>query len=170
MKFHPQPNRTLRASAAFSVTEMVTTISIIGVLATIVVAGMTGVLDGTKQGMAERKVEELNQAISAYNQASAQAAFHTVLAGSTDDENRVLLALRSRSSDPLKARPGSPYVSPAYNPRASSDPDDYRITWAGTQYKLLRRGVTGTGLKVVFDNSDMDGDSNPPDDTNPLGK
>lgn len=170
MKTNLQGKRAEGRCTAFSVTEMVTTISIMGILATIVIAGMTGVLDGTKLGIAERKVEELNLAIAAYNQASAQAAYHAVLSGSTDDENRVLLALRSRASDPLKARPGSPYVTPSYNPRASSDASDYRITWTGSQYKLLRPGTAGTGLRVVFDNSDMDGDASPPDDTNPLGR
>jgi type II secretory pathway pseudopilin PulG len=170
MKPNPQRKQAGGRCTAFSVTEMVTTISIIGILATIVIAAMSGVLDGTKQGIAERKVEELNQAIAAYNQASAQSAYHAVLNGSTDDENRVLQALRSRSSDPMKARPGSPYVAPAYNPRTSSDGNEFRITWVGSQFKLLSPGTTGTGLLVVFDNSDMDGNATPPEDTNPLGK
>ena len=166
----PRPSLSARARAAFSMTEMVVTIAINGVLGAIAIVPMSGVLRGTQQGMAERKVEELNQAISAYNQASPQAAYHVVLPGSTDDENRVLLALRSRASDPLKARPGAPFVSPLYNPRTSSDADEFRIAWAGSQYKLIPPGTAGTGLLVVFDNSDMDGDSEAPDDTNPLGR
>jgi prepilin-type N-terminal cleavage/methylation domain-containing protein len=158
-----------RKNRGFSMTEMVTTVSVIGVLGTIAVVGLNKSYEGVQDGLATRKVEELNRAVHQYNQASPQSAYYVPMPGSTTDEHSVLLALRSRATDPDRAKIGAPFVQPMYNPTDSSDTAEYRITWAGTQWALLRPGTTGTGLRVVFDNSDMNGSSLPPDDINPLG-
>jgi prepilin-type N-terminal cleavage/methylation domain-containing protein len=158
-----------RRRRGFSMTEMVTTISVISVLGSIAIVSMGGALTGAKEGIALQKLEELNRAVHDYNQASSLTAYYAPLPGSTTDEHSVLLALRSRASNPDRAKVGSPFVQPMYNPSDSSDPTEYRITWVGTQWSLLRPGTSGTGLRVVFDNSDMDGSMTPPDDINALG-
>lgn len=133
--------------------EVVSSIAIIGVLAGICIAGMTGVLKGSKAALAEEKLEMLNQGLNAYAYSNMELTFN-VMTTSSSDEFAVLRFLQYRDPDPDRATVGAPYVRPDYNPVTSSSTDDYRIMWKGSRFVLLRPGTTGTGMKVVFDGSD----------------
>ena len=137
----------------FSMTEMVIAISVIGVLAGIVIPGLTSTLSGSKETMAIEKLETLNQALNAYGHAYKEYTY-TPNNSSGTDELTVLLDLQYRNPNEAKALTGSPFVRTNYRPGTSSDSSDYRIVWTGMRFKLLRPGDTGTGIKVVFDGSD----------------
>ena len=66
------------------------------------------------------------------------------------DEDEVLALLQTRDVTFL----GSPYVRPDWNPIESTSAGDYRITWAGRTFLLLKPGTSGTGLKVDFEAGD----------------
>jgi len=140
--------------AGFSMSEMVITISIIGVLATISISAMSGVLNGSKESIARDRLEMLNQALNTFAYSNLELTF-TPIAGSSSDEIAVLRYLQFRDPNENRASTGSPYVTPRYNPLTSSSTDDFRIVWKGSRYSLLREGESGTGLKVSIDGSDF---------------
>lgn len=136
---------------------MTIVISIIGVLATVCVVQMTGIVGGSKEAIATAKLEQLNKAVSEYNYSNLEMDPNrlAVQTGNTADEQMVLNALKYRNPNDNLAAVGSPYILTDYNPVASSSADDFRLMWAGRVFKLLKPGTAGTGFKVVFDGSDM---------------
>ena len=46
-------------------------------------------------------------------------------------------------------------MPPEYNPKSSSCDRDSRFRWNGRVYDLLVPGTSGSGLKMVFDASDI---------------
>ncbi len=133
--------------------EMVITISIIGALAAIAVPGMTGIFSGSQDAIANEKLEMLNQGLNAYGHAYKE---YNAPAndGSASDELTAVLDLEYRNPNPNKTLTGSPFIRPDYRPVSSGSATDYRIVWTGYRFKLLKPGVAGIGLKVVFDGSD----------------
>ena len=148
------PASARRSPHGFSVTEMVITIAILGVLAGVVIVSMNGSFSASQETLAKARVEMLNSALHRWAMAYPEMYF-PVNSGSTNDELYVLRALQYRDPDADKAAIGSPFVPPEYNPRDSSSSADYRISWNGRGYQLLRPGQEGTGLLMVFDASDI---------------
>ena len=137
----------------FSMTEMVMAISIIGVLGAAVIIAMTGVMAGSKEALANDKLEMLNQGLNQYKHSYKEYTY-PASDGSNLDEMTVLKDLQYRNPNEIKALTGSPFVRPDYQPSLSTSADDYRIVWTGSRFKLLRPGTPGSGIKVVFDGSD----------------
>ncbi len=141
-------------SGGFSMSELVITISIISVLASVAVSSMQQFLGGGKDVLAAERQERLNQALYQF----AQQNFEVLLPSndvSTSDEVAVLRTLQFRDPDVDRAKVGSPYFDPRYNPVRSSAGSDYRLRWTGRLYELLRPGDTGTGLLMNFDGTDF---------------
>lgn len=140
--------------AGFSMTEMVIAISVIGVLAGIVIPSFSGILTGSKESLANEKLEMLNQGLNSYGHAFKE---YTAAANNTSasDELTVVLDLQYRNPNEARALTGSPFVRTDYRPMTSSSADDYRIVWTGFRFKLLRPGDSGTGIRVDFDGSDI---------------
>lgn len=142
-----------QTAGGFSMTEMVITISIIGVLAGIAISSIGGTYNGSRDAIAQEKVETLNQALNAYAHAWKEYQFPPIN-GNFADELTVLLDLEYRDPNPDKALVGSPFLRPDYRPTGSTSVDDYRIEWTGLRFKLLKPGVAGAGIKIMFDGSD----------------
>jgi prepilin-type N-terminal cleavage/methylation domain-containing protein len=154
--FHfSQPVRLAhRMMRGFSMTEMVVTISVIGVLAGIAITQIGGALESSKVAAANEKLEMVNQGLHAY--ASAVKSLTNgdmAVRADANDEIQVLLTLQYR--DPNNPVPGSPFVDEHYRPSTSSNSADYRLQWAGGLFRLLTPGQSGAGLKVPFDGSDL---------------
>lgn len=145
-----------RPPRGFSITEVTITIAIIGVLAGIAVMRISGTYTSSQEAIAREKVELLNSGLHKFNYSNYEIhpGSLPVQTGTTGDEWAVLRTLQYRNPDEDRASPGSPFVNPCYNPSSSSSTDDFRITWTGRLYKLLKPGETGLGIKVVFDGSD----------------
>ncbi|MEN3940852.1 prepilin-type N-terminal cleavage/methylation domain-containing protein [Prosthecobacter sp. SYSU 5D2] len=148
------PRRHSYDARGFSVTELVITIAILGVLAGVVIVSMTGTFGASQETLAKARVEMLNSALHRWAMAYPEMYF-PASAGSINDELYVLRALQFRDPDENKAAIGSPFMPPEYNPRDSSSTEDYRIRWNGRIFELLRPGQQGTGLLMVFDASDI---------------
>ncbi len=143
----------------FSLTEMISTISMLAILAGIALVMLNGAFDSSKENMAINRMEMVNKALDSYMTNVAEIIWPEN-AGSTSDELTVLAGLRHRSTDTNKIIVGSPFIDPNYNPKTSSDLSTFRLRWTGKRFELLRPGVAGTGLKIAFDGTDMGG--NPP--------
>lgn len=138
----------------FSMTELIWVIAALGVLAGIAISHVGSMSIGAQSAVAREKLEMLNQGLHAYASAVTEITpgVQAVRADSVDEQT-VLLYLEYRN--PTNPVVGSPFVDPRYRPASSSSTDDFRLVWAGTMFKLLSPGQTGTGLKVPFDSSDM---------------
>jgi prepilin-type N-terminal cleavage/methylation domain-containing protein len=143
----------------FSLTEMITTISMLGVLAGIALIMLNGTFDKTKENLAINRLEMVNKALDAFMTNNYEIVW-PASPSSTSDELTILAGLRYRSPDPNKISVGSPFIDPRYNPKPSSDKTTYRLRWIGNRFELLRPGVAGTGVKISFDGTDLGG--NPP--------
>jgi len=154
---HVRPRTSFRTMCSsrqgFSMTEMVIAISVIGVLAAIVIPAYVGLISGSKEALANEKLEMLNQGLNDYAHAFKEYT-RTPNNGSYSDELTIVNDLEYRDPDDNKALVGSPFVRTTYRPEGSSSTDDYRFIWTGYRFKLLRPGDLGSGIKVVFDGSD----------------
>lgn len=138
----------------FSLTEMITTVSVLGILAGIVMVSMSSNYEVAREILAKQRVEMLNEGLSKY--ATAQREINRLAVNAaTSDERVVLLYLQYRNPVEAKAALNSPYVDPRYRPAYSSSTRDYRIRWNGKRFELLNPGANGSGIKMVFDGSDM---------------
>lgn len=158
-----------RARPAFSLAEVVITVSIISILASIAIVSYGGAMVGTKRALAVEKLEMLNGAVHRYTLAVKEISMAPQMASGNDEFLVLRYALEFRHPDEGLATPGSPFVDPTYNPIVSSNSADYRMRWTGSLYELLEPGEAGTGLKVVFDGSDRGPAFVSDPSVNPLG-
>jgi prepilin-type N-terminal cleavage/methylation domain-containing protein len=134
--------------AAFTLVELLVTVSVIGVLVGISIPIYSGVRGASERAVATDHVESLNHAVVKYSQECWKmptAAAPDV----TDDEYAVLRSLQYRFPA-TSLKPGSPFFNPNYDPRTSSSLEAIRIRWNGKSFELLERGEPGKGL--MYDN------------------
>lgn len=141
-----------RSAAGISLTEILVVIAIIGVLAMVAIPYFSDLTRSSQTTVARNALETLNTAVHKFNMTNYELLF-TGVAPSGQDEMLILRTMQYR--DPANPKPGAPYVRNDWNPAISSNQTDFRLMWTGTLYKLLPPGTSGTGLKVVFDGSDL---------------
>lgn len=155
MKWMMHDSRVWKArrwTVGVSLVEMVVVIAVVGILAAVAIPSISGTLGPSKKAIASNLTETLNGAVHRFNQTNYELLF-TGVSASAQDEMLILRTMQYR--DPVDPKPGSPYMRNDWNPATSSSTADYRIIWTGVLYKLLEPGVSGTGLKVNFDASDL---------------
>ena len=129
----------------FSLTEIVVTVAVLGVLTSIAVTSFSNSSDVAKRTVVVDHVELLNRALAAYSQ-NCWKMPTAAAAGDTTDEFKVLRSLQW-TFPPSQLKIGSPYFDPKYSPSASSNTNDFRIRWNGVTFEVLDPGQSGTGLK-----------------------
>jgi prepilin-type N-terminal cleavage/methylation domain-containing protein len=144
------------SARGFSLSEIVVTVSVLGILATIVIITMNGSFSAAKDTIASHRQETVNQAVSAFMTSFVEINY-TAKPASTQDELFIIAALRFRDPNELRADAGTPYIQQDYNPKGSTSAADYRLRWTGRRFELLRPGQEGVGLKIEFDGSDFGG-------------
>ena len=135
-------------------TELVIVVSILAVLAAITVSSMNQYLSGGKDSLAMARQETLNQAVYRFAQQNYELQFNR-MDGSAADELVILRTLQYRDPNINRAKIGSPYVDPRYNPVSSSDTTQHRLRWTGKMYELLLPTQGGTGILMNFEGSDF---------------
>lgn len=135
-------------------TELIIVISIIGVLSGIAVTSFNQFLEGSREVLARERVEMMNQSLHRFAQQNYELLFNDIDL-SVSDEMVILRTLQYRNPNASRARPGSPYMDPCYNPVSSSTDTTYRLRWTGRLYELLRPGKAGTGLLMNFNGTDF---------------
>lgn len=143
----PSPHRR-----GFSLAELMVSIAMVGCIAAIAIPIYGRCLESSRAAIAANVRETVNSAIHRYNQYTSELAYPAADAN-TADEFAVLRTLQFRA--PNNPAPGSPYVRNDWNPASSGSNNDYRLVWSGTLFRLVTPGQSGTGLKVVFDASDL---------------
>ena len=141
-----------RSKRGFSLTEMVITIAVIGIMSAIAVPAVHNIQLGTKRGVSENLTQELNNATKKYGYAVSELRFSPV-AASAADELAILRTLQYR--DPGNPTFGSPYMRDDWNPVSSNSDEDFRLIWQGTTWAFLEPGTAGTGLKIDFTGADV---------------
>jgi len=138
----------------FSLTEMLVTVAVVGIVAAVAVTNMGSILPGSKVTVARHVVETLNQGVNGYVQLHGSELRAVVSDDSSGDEE--LAVLRALQWDsPTDPDPGAPYVRPDYDPSVSGNDEDYRIVWNGEFFEVREPGDAGTGLQVRFDAADL---------------
>ncbi len=141
-----------RRVAGLSLVEIITTVGIIGVLATVGVSAFKNISEKSKEGIARSVMEKLNKATHDYNH--AYKPFDTpFLENIAGDELAILMSLQYREPDGPAV--GEPFMRPDWKPEMSTSTSDYRYIWRGRSWDLLVPGESGGGLKVAFDGSDI---------------
>ncbi|MBB5031747.1 type II secretion system protein [Prosthecobacter vanneervenii] len=143
-----------RCAAGFSMTELVIVISILSVLAAITVNAMNQYLEGGKIALTQERQEMLNRAVYTFAQQNYQIVF-SPMGDNAGDELAILRTLQYRDPNSYRAKLGSPYIDPRYNPGTSSSTKDYRLQWTGKVFKVLEPGDSGSGLLMNFDGTDF---------------
>lgn len=138
----------------YSVTELVIAVSIMGILAGVAVGSFQQFLGGGMDALAAERQERFNQALYRFAQQNYDLRLNAV-DGSSADEMAILRTLQYRDSDPDRARIGSPYMDPRYNPVSSTASSSYRLRWNGRLFEVLAPGATGTGLLMNFEGTDF---------------
>ncbi|MCB1229608.1 MAG: prepilin-type N-terminal cleavage/methylation domain-containing protein [Verrucomicrobiae bacterium] len=164
--------RTLRRVRGFSLVEIIITITVIGIIASIAVGGFGDITGRSKDTIARNLTETLNQATRNFSHANWDLRFNAV-ANSAGDEIMVLRSLQWREPDGAAYQKEvyykGPYMRDDWNPDTSSSTDDWRIQWTGSSWKLLLPDEAGAGLKVDFEGRDLGKQFVFPDNFTPVG-
>ncbi|MFV1994797.1 MAG: type IV pilin protein [Verrucomicrobiales bacterium] len=141
-----------RACGGFSLTEIIVTVAVVGILSGIAIPAYQGVMEQSRVQASRDKLQMLNRAVRAF----AQTNWNLSLPrddGSSADEIAILRTLQWR--DPVEPAPGAPYISEFWDPVPSVSEDDYRLRWQGSFWEYLGPGESGTGLKVDLSSGDI---------------
>ncbi|MDD5200211.1 MAG: prepilin-type N-terminal cleavage/methylation domain-containing protein [Terrimicrobiaceae bacterium] len=143
---HPTRATNRRKPGGFSLTELLATVAVVGVLSGISIQSYHGLRDSARESAARDTLALLNRALLHFDQANWDVVL-TPVPDATSDELAILRTLQYRNA----SIPGSPYLPSNFDNVMSSSEDDYRIQWAGHTFELLAPGTPGAGIKTGSD-------------------
>lgn len=160
-------------SRGLSLVEVIVTIAVLGILASIAYSGLGNIGDRSRDSIATNLVETLNKATRNFSYAQWEMSY-PANAGSTADEQAVLRSLQWKEpaggAYEKELSHKGPFMRPDWNPASSSQEDDWRIQWTGSSWRLLSRGDQGSGLLVDFDGADLGTPYVHPPNFSPVGR
>lgn len=138
-------NTSVFQQTAFSLTEVIVVIAVIGIMAAIGIPMISNGVSSSSAETAKRNMNLLNGAVLTFNQANWELVLAT--SSDSDDEQKIFDSLRYR--DAVNPSPGSPYLPPNATFVASSATTTYRAIWNGRMYEFAPPGSNGTGLDLM---------------------
>ncbi|MEE2809018.1 MAG: type II secretion system protein [Verrucomicrobiota bacterium] len=136
---------------AFSIVELMIVVTMLGIITSIAIPQLGGVLSNSKEVLVKDFAETLNKAVKKHSQLN-----YDIKIGSDDslaaEEISIIRTLQWRGHvDPA---PGSPFLRQDWHPVVSSSVSDFRLQWSGTEFDVIWPGKAGVGVWVKFDGSD----------------
>ena len=125
--------------SAYSLTELLVVVATIAILASISIPVISGVLQNSTREIAQRNLNLLNGAVSAYNQMNQRL----VLA-----DGQTLAAFRALTNRD-EAVPGSPFLPSHLRAVESSATNTFRARWNGSVFAMLATGEPGSGIDLM---------------------
>ena len=137
--------------SAFSVVELIIVVAMLGIITSIAVPQLGGVLSNSKEVLVKDFAENLNKAVKKHSQLNYDIKISSddSIAG---EEMSIVRTLQWRNAD--DPSPGAPFLRPDWHPVVSSALSDFRLQWNGNQFVVTWPGEVGVGLCVKFDGSD----------------
>lgn len=124
---------------AYSMTELLVVVAVIAILASVAIPIISGVLQQSTREIAQRNLNLLNGAVSAYNQLNQR------LSQAPGESLAVFSNLVTRD----EAVPGSPFLPAHLNAMESSATNTYRAKWNGTVFAMVSLGASGSGIDLL---------------------
>lgn len=131
-----------RGRVGFTLTELLITIAIIGVLAGIGITQFRNILPAVRSETTIDSANFLNRGVQHYNQVNSEISI--AAASDTSDEMAVVALLKTRDAALL----GSPYIPPEFSSIPSSATNEIRIYWTGRFFRIIPEGADGAGIVV----------------------
>ena len=126
-----------------SLPEVLITVAIIGILASIAISYFSENVDAAREGVTVDSSASLNRAVNHYVQIAGDIGVEEQ--AGTADELEVIQLLQARDAN----LPGSPYIPAEFVISSSSDTDKVRIVWSGEYFQVIPMGVAGGGIVVA---------------------
>lgn len=128
---------------ALSLTELLTVVTLMGVLASIAIQQIN-VVSASREQLALDEAEQANRAVLHYAQVKKEISI-AADDSNTTDEIMVVWTLKQADT----SIPGyTPYLPQDFPYTTSDSSDTYRLSWTGRNFRLLLPGVTGAGIQV----------------------
>ena len=136
--------RAGRRCGAFSLPELLVTIGVIAIIATVVIINISGVDRDATLIVAERNLNLLNSAVNNFN----STRWELVLSPNpgTSDERAIFYSLQQRDS--ANPSPGSPALQTTVPFAVTSSEEAYRGIWNGRFFQILVPGTIGEGVDL----------------------
>lgn len=158
---HPTP----ALAGGLSLTELLATVAVIGILAGVSIQSYHGLRDSARESAARDTLALLNRALLHFDQTNWDVVL-TPVPDATSDELAILRTLQYRNP----SIPGSPYIPSNFDNVMSSSEEDYRIQWNGRAFELLAPGAPGAGIKTGGDSPSTSTVYTYPSDYQPLAR
>ncbi len=140
-----------KINRGFSIVELMIVVAMLGVITSIAVPQLGGVLSNSKEVLVKDFVESLNKAVKKHSQLNydIKISRDDSLAG---EEISIIRTLQWRDATALA--PGAPFLRQDWHPIVSSSASDFRLQWNGNDFVVIWPGEVGVGVWVKFDGSD----------------
>jgi len=149
--FQDSDNDAFNKNTAFSIVELLVVLAMIGIITSIAIPQLGGILPNSKDILASEFVENINRSLKKHNQSNYKIRYpkDDFIAG---DEILIVRTLQWRNQN--SPAPGSPYLRQDWHPVVSSNDSDYRLKWNGSEFVLISPPLKGIGIRLSFDGSD----------------
>ena len=149
--FQDSDNDDFNNNTAFSIVELLVVLAMIGIITSIAIPQLGGVLPNSKDILASEFVENINRSLKKHNQSNYKIRYpkDDFIAV---DEILIVRTLQWRNQN--SPAPGSPYLRQDWHPVVSSNDSDYRLKWNGSEFVLISPPLKGIGIRLSFDGSD----------------
>lgn len=140
-----------KKNRGFSIVELMIVVAMLGIITSIAVPQLGGVLSNSKEVLVKDFVESLNKAVKKHSQLNydIKISRDDSLAG---EEISIIRTLQWRDATALA--PGAPFLRQDWHPIVSSSVSDFRLQWNGNDFVVIWPGEVGVGVWVKFDGSD----------------